>query len=107
MDRAVLVGKRILLGVSGSIAAFKAVHLASQLTAAGAQVDVLMTPGATQFIAPLSFQAVTHRPVITSPLEMPAPEEIEHISLGHAADAMIVAPVTANIIAKLALGLAD
>ena len=102
-----LAGKTIVLGVTGSIAAFKAVALASELTKRGALVDVIMTEAATRFVGPLSFQAITHRPVTTEMFALLAEVEIGHISLGLRADALVVAPATANVLAELALGLAD
>ncbi|MBI2942347.1 MAG: bifunctional phosphopantothenoylcysteine decarboxylase/phosphopantothenate--cysteine ligase CoaBC, partial [Chloroflexi bacterium] len=102
-----LQGKRIVLGVTGSIAAFKAVGLASELTEAGATVDVILTPGATRFVAPLSFQAITHRPAQTDMFQLLAETEIGHVTLGDQADLVVVAPATAHTIARLALGLAD
>jgi phosphopantothenoylcysteine decarboxylase/phosphopantothenate--cysteine ligase len=101
-----LAGKRIVLGVSASIAAFKAVALASELVKTGATVDVVMTPHATRFVAPLSFEAIIHRPVLTDLFE-PSARSIAHVSLGVDADAFVVAPATADCIAGLALGLAD
>ncbi len=100
-------GKRILLGVSGSIAAYKAADLASKLTQAGALVDVLFSRSAAEFVAPLTFRAITHRPVVTNLFDPASPEAVEHVALAKAADAMLVAPATAHMIAKLALGLAD
>ena len=100
-------GKRILLGVSGSIAAYKAADLASKLTQAGALVDVLFSHSAAEFVAPLTFRAITHRPVVTNLFDPASPEAVEHVALAKAADAMLVAPATAHMIAKLALGLAD
>jgi phosphopantothenoylcysteine decarboxylase/phosphopantothenate--cysteine ligase len=103
----VLSGKRIALGVTGSIAAFKAVALASTLHQAGAIVDVAMTPDATRFIQPLSFQAITHRPVFVD-LWAPGMEtDIAHVTLGRESDLIVIAPATANILAKLAHGIAD
>ncbi|MCH7608586.1 MAG: bifunctional phosphopantothenoylcysteine decarboxylase/phosphopantothenate--cysteine ligase CoaBC [Chloroflexi bacterium] len=99
--------KRILLGVSGSIAAYKAVDLASKLTQAGAEVDVLMSYSATRFVTPLTFRGVTHRAVVTDLLDPASPEAVEHVALAIAADALVVAPATAHMLAKLALGLAD
>jgi len=100
-----LKDKRVLLGVSGSIAAFKAVALSSDLVKAGAVVDVVMTPNATRFVAPLSFEAIVHRPVLTDLFE-PSARSIAHVSLGTEANAFVVAPATADCIAGLALGLA-
>jgi phosphopantothenoylcysteine decarboxylase / phosphopantothenate---cysteine ligase len=102
----VLSGKRLILGVSGSIAAFKALALASELVKAGAQVDVILTPAARQFVTPLSFSAIVHRPVIADLFEQSA-DTIAHVSIGVGADGFIVAPATADCIAGLALGLAD
>ena len=103
----VLAGKRVVLGVSGSIAAYKAVAVASALTQAGATVDVVMTPAATELVRPLSFQAITHRPVSTEMFSLLAETEIGHVTLGHQADVVLVAPATANTLAKLSLGLSD
>ena len=101
----VLVDKRIVLGVSGSIAAFKAVALASELTKAGALVDVVMTPNAARFVTPLSFEAITHRTVVVDLFD-PNTRSIAHVALGTEARAFLVAPATADCIAGLALGLA-
>jgi len=103
----VLARKSIVLGVTGSIAAFKAVALASELTKQGAVVDVVMTEAATRFVAPLSFQAITHRPVHTDMFALLAEVEIGHVSLGQRADVLVIAPATANVLAELATGLAD
>ena len=103
----VLSGKRVTLGVIGSIAAYKAVGLASALHQAGAIVDVALTPDAQRFIQPLSFQAITHRPVFAD-LWAPGMEtDIAHVTLGRESDVIVVAPATANTLAKLAHGLAD
>jgi phosphopantothenoylcysteine decarboxylase/phosphopantothenate--cysteine ligase len=114
-----LKDKRILLGITGGIAAYKVCTLASHLTQAGAQVDVVMTKSATRFVAPLTFEALTGRPAYTDmwhtapPLSPPReqggglPTHIAHVGLAHAAELLIVAPATANTMAKLATGLAD
>jgi phosphopantothenoylcysteine decarboxylase/phosphopantothenate--cysteine ligase len=102
-----LEGRRVALGVTGSIAAYKAVAIASGLTQQGALVDVVMTPEATRLVQALSFQAITHRPVALDMFQLLAETEIGHVSIGRAADAFAVAPATAHTIAKLALGLAD
>ncbi len=103
----VLAGKRVTLGVTGSIGAYKAVGLASALHQAGAVVDVAMTVDAQRFIEPLSFQAITHRPVFAN-LWAPGMEtDIAHVTLGRESDVIVVAPATANMLAKLAHGLAD
>jgi len=102
-----LKGKTILLGVTGSIAAYKAVDLASHLTKAGARVDVIMTDAATEFIAPLTFRNITGRPVVTKMFELASEYSVEHVALADAADVVVIAPITANTIAKLAAGIAD
>lgn len=102
--------KRILLGITGGIAAYKAAALASHLTQAGAQVDVVMTEAATRFVAPLTFQALTGRPAYTDLWAAPGeglPTHIAHVGLAHAADLLVIAPATANTLAKLATGQAD
>ena len=102
-----LQGKRIVLGVTGGIAAYKAAYLASRLVQAGALVDVVMTDAATQLVSPLTFQALTHRPVSVQLWTLLRETDITHVSLGQSADLMIIAPATANTLAKLACGLAD
>jgi len=99
--------KNILLGVTGSIAAYKAADLASKLTQAGALVDVILTPAATEFISPLTFQSVTGRPAFTDKALWGAQAHVLHVGLGHTADLFAIAPATANTIAKLAHGIAD
>jgi phosphopantothenoylcysteine decarboxylase/phosphopantothenate--cysteine ligase len=102
-----LSDKTIVLGVSGGIAAYKAAELASKLTQAGAKVDVVMTEAATRFIAPLTFQSLTRRPVYTDLWESPEGFDVDHIALAERADIVVVAPATANSIAKMAAGIAD
>jgi phosphopantothenoylcysteine decarboxylase / phosphopantothenate---cysteine ligase len=103
----VLDGRRITLGVTGSIAAYKAVALASALHQAGAIVDVAMTPDAQRFVLPLSFQAITHRPVFAD-LWAPGMEtDIAHVTLGRDSDVILIAPATAHTLAALAHGLAN
>ncbi len=102
-----LEGKTIVLGVSGSIAAYKAADIASRLTRAGARVEVVMTEPATRFIAPLTLRSITGRPVVTSMWELASEFSIEHVALAEAADAVVIAPATASIIAHLAAGMAD
>jgi len=99
--------KRIVLGITGGIAAYKSAIIASKLVQAGVQVDVVMTDAAQKFIGPLTFQALTHRRVYTSLFDLPAGENIPHIALADAADLLIIAPATANTLGKLANGLAD
>ena len=103
----VLQGKSIVLGVTGGIAAYKVVEVASRLVKAGAMVDVIMTEAATEFVAPLTFQAITHRPVVIEMFALLQETEIGHISLAERADLLLIAPLTANTLAKLAGGLAD
>lgn len=102
-----LSGKTIILGVTGSIAVYKAVGLASALTQDGARVDVIMTRSATEFVRPLSFQAITQRPVVTQMFELDSESRVQHVTLGQAADLVVVAPASAHTIARLAWGLAD
>jgi len=102
-----LIGKRIVLGVTGGVAAYKACELARLLGKAGAAVDVAMTAAGTRFVAPLTFQALTNRPVYTSLWDTPQDNGMAHIDLTRGADAVIVAPATADFIARLAHGFAD
>jgi len=102
-----LKGKQVVLGVTGGIAAYKAADLCSRLIKAGADVHVVMTDAATQFVSPLTFQALTHRPVSVDMFALLRDTDITHVSLGQSADLLIVAPATANTLAKLSLGLAD
>ena len=104
-ERGPLVGRRVILGVSGSIAAYKAVGLARLLAERGATVDVAMTAGATAFVAPLTFASLTHRPVITDVMALDPDQQIAHVELAEAADAVVLAPATANLLAELAAGL--
>lgn len=103
----VLQNKTILLGVTGSIAAYKAAALASQLTQAGAHVDVVMTREATQFIGALTFEALTHRHVATDVMAMLPDSTIGHVAMAKRADVFVIAPATAHSIAKIAHGFAD
>ncbi len=103
----VLTDKTVVLGVTGSIAAYKAVDIASQLTQAEARVEVVMTESATKFVTPVTFRSITHRPVFTDMFALVAEFQAAHVSLAEAADVIVVAPATANIIAKLASGIAD
>jgi len=102
-----LSNKTIVLGITGSIAAYKAAEIASQLTQAGAKVNVIMTQEAIQFISPITFRAITGRPLVTEMFDLASEFSIEHVSLAEAADIVVIAPATANIIAKLAAGIAD
>jgi len=102
-----LKGKEIILGVTGGIAAYKAVELLRLLTKAGAGVHVIMTKAATEFVTPLTFQTLSMNPVATSIFNLISEQEIGHISLADRADLFIIAPATANVIGKLAGGIAD
>lgn len=102
-----LKGKNILLGVTGGIAAYKAADLCSRLVKQHAGVDVIMTENATQFITPLTFESLCHRRTVTDTFDRNHPWEVEHIALAEKADCVVIAPATADIIAKLSYGLAD
>jgi phosphopantothenoylcysteine decarboxylase/phosphopantothenate--cysteine ligase len=102
-----LANKTVVLGVTGSIAAYKAAELASQLTQAGAKVEVVMTEAATEFMAPLTFRNITGRSVVTEMFDLASEYSVEHVALAEAADVVVIAPATANNIAKLAAGIAD
>ena len=102
-----LAGKRIALGVTGSIAAYKACELTRLYVKAGAEVAVVMTKGAQQFVAPLTFRTLSRRSVTTDLFEDPATWVPGHISLADWCDALVVAPCTANVAAKMAHGIAD
>ena len=102
-----LTDKTIVLGITGGIAAYKAADLASKLTQAGVKVEVVMTESATEFISPLTLRSLTGRPVVTDMFEPASEFSIEHIALAEAADVVVIAPATANTIAKLAGGIAD
>jgi phosphopantothenoylcysteine decarboxylase/phosphopantothenate--cysteine ligase len=102
-----LAGKRILLGVTGSIAAYKAVELLRELTRRGAEVRCAMTESATRFVAPLTFQSLSRRPVLTDLYAQDYEGQIAHIAAAGGADLFLVAPATAHTLAKFAHGLAD
>ena len=102
-----LQNKRIVLGVSGGIAAYKAATVCSRLVQAGAVVEVVLTEAAQKFISPLTFQALTHRPIYTDLWTIPQGENIPHIALADAADLLLIAPATANTLGKIVHGLAN
>ena len=102
-----LEGKNIIIGVSGGIAAYKAVEVVSRLIKAGASVDVVMTENAVHFVDPLTFRTISERPVITGMFNEPKHWDVKHISLSRKADLIVVVPATANIIGKVANGIAD
>jgi phosphopantothenoylcysteine decarboxylase/phosphopantothenate--cysteine ligase len=99
--------RNILLGVCGGVAAYKAVDLASKLTAAGAKVNTIMTGNACRLVCPKSFEAVTGQPVYTNMWQSGEEFEIGHVSIADWADIVVVAPATANIIGKIANGICD
>ncbi|MBG9788215.1 bifunctional phosphopantothenoylcysteine decarboxylase/phosphopantothenate--cysteine ligase CoaBC [Brevibacillus laterosporus] len=103
----ILQHKEIVLGVSGGIAAYKAAALTSKLTQAGAKVSVVLTANACRFVQPITFEALSHRPVYTDTFTEPVPGVISHIDVADRADLVILAPATANIIGKYANGIAD
>jgi phosphopantothenoylcysteine decarboxylase/phosphopantothenate--cysteine ligase len=102
-----LTNKTVVLGITGSIAAYKGADLASKLTQAGARVEVIMTESATKFVSPTTFRSLTSRPVVTEMFELSTEFSLEHVALAEAADVVVIAPATANIIAKIAAGIAD
>jgi phosphopantothenoylcysteine decarboxylase/phosphopantothenate--cysteine ligase len=102
-----LADKNIVLGVTGSIACYKALDLASKLVQAGANVETILSYGATQFVTPLAFRSLTHRSVITDTFDPNSVHSVEHVSLARWADIVVIAPATVHCIAKLAAGLAD
>lgn len=103
----ILTGKHILLGVTGSIAAYKVAELARHLTLDGAVVDVIMTAAAHRFVGAATFQALTGRPVLDDMWALPEDGVVGHVSLGQHADLLVIAPATAHTIARLAAGLCD
>ncbi len=102
-----LKGKDIVLGVTGGIAAYKAVEVASRLRKLSAQVFVIMTKNACEFVTPLTFETISNHPVVTDTFARPETWEVEHIALAKRAALFCVAPATANILAKMAHGIAD
>lgn len=102
-----LAGREVLLCVTGGIACYKAADLTSKLAAAGSNVHVAMTEAATRFVAPLTFQALSRNPVFTSLWQAGPEHDAEHIALTDRAEIMIVAPATADILGKMAAGIAD
>jgi phosphopantothenoylcysteine decarboxylase/phosphopantothenate--cysteine ligase len=102
-----LTGREIVLGVTGGIAAYKSAEIVSRLRHSGANVHVIMTRNATEFIAPLTFQTLSANQVVTDTFEAPEYWNVEHVALAKLADIFVVAPATANILAKMASGIAD
>lgn len=99
--------KNIILGVTGSVAAYKAAYIASILTKREYNVDVIMTKSAMEFVTPLTFQSLTKNKVYWNMFEEITPKEIKHISLAKKADLCLIAPASANVIGKIATGIAD
>jgi phosphopantothenoylcysteine decarboxylase/phosphopantothenate--cysteine ligase len=106
-DALELRGKRLVLGLSGGIACYKSAELVRELVKAGAEVQVVMTEAATRFITPVTMQALSNRPVVLDQWDATAPNNMHHINLSRDADALVVAPASADFIAKLAQGRAD
>lgn len=104
---AALSGRRVLLGVCGGIAAYKAPELVRQLAQRGAEVEVVMTPAAGRFVTPLTLQVVSGRPVLSNLFDTSEGAEVRHVAAARAADLAVVAPATANVLGKLAHGIAD
>ncbi|HEV8675067.1 MAG TPA: bifunctional phosphopantothenoylcysteine decarboxylase/phosphopantothenate--cysteine ligase CoaBC [Methylomirabilota bacterium] len=102
-----LSGRELILGVTGSIAAYKAAYLVRELRRLGAEVTVVMTQHAGEFVTPLTFRTLSGRPVLTDLFDPQQPAAVEHIALAERADLLVVAPATANALARAALGLAD
>ena len=102
-----LDGRDLILGVTGSIAAYKAVYLLRELTRAGARVSVCLSEHAREFVGPLTFRTLSGRPVLASLFDPQSDDAVEHVALAERADAMVVAPATANLLGKAAAGIAD
>ena len=102
-----LAGKKVVLGVTGGIAAYKSAEVVSRLRHNGAEVHVIMTRNATEFVSPLTFQTLSANPVITDTFKTPEAWNVEHVALAKLADIFVIAPATANILAKMACGIAD
>ena len=106
-DPSVLNGRRLIVGICGGIAAYKTATVVSRAAQAGAQVTVLMSPSATKFVTPLTFQALSANPVYTSAWEHVESQDPQHISLADSADLVVVAPCTMDCMARLATGRTD
>ena len=102
-----LAGRHVVLGVTGGIAAYKSCEVVSRLRKFGASVHVIMTKNATEFVRPLTFETLSNNPVVTDTFARPETWEVEHIALAQRAEVFVVAPATANILAKMACGIAD
>ena len=102
-----LTGKNVILGITGSIASYKTAYLASSLSKQHCGVDVIMTQNATKFISPMIFETLTGRRCVTDTFDRNFNHDVEHIALAKKADLIMIAPATANVIAKLSCGIAD
>ena len=102
-----LTNKRIVLGVTGSIACYKALELASKLVQNGALVDTIMTKSSQEFLTPLAFKSITHRDVVTNMYDINSEFAINHVGLAESADIIVIAPATANTISKISNGMSD
>lgn len=102
-----LKGRKVVVGVTGGIAAYKTCTIVSRLVQKGAEVDVIMTKNATEFVSPLTFESLSGRPVVTDMFRRDKPWEIEHVSLAQKAELIVIAPATANMIGKIAGGICD
>jgi len=102
-----LTDKTVVLGITGGIAAYKAAEIASKLTQAGAKVEVIMTKNAAEFITPLTLRSLTGRSIVTDMFELASEFSVQHVALAERADIVVIAPATADIIAKIAVGIAD
>ena len=102
-----LYGKSVVLGVSGGIAAYKSCEIVSRLKKLGAEVDVVMTANAEEFVTPLTFETLSNRKVVRGTFDEREEHDVKHVSLAKKADVFVVAPATANVIAKFAQGIAD
>lgn len=102
-----LTGKKVVLGITGGIAAYKSAGIVSRLRHAGAEVHVIMTRNATEFITPLTMRTLSANPVVTDTFAEPEEWNVEHVALAKLADVFVIAPATANILAKMACGIAD
>lgn len=100
-------GRKIVLGITGSIAAYKACYLASEMVQHGAEVTCVMTEGATRFVTPLTLQALTDRRPLVGAFDDSIVDDSTHIKLARDADLLLIAPATANVISKIACGIAD
>ncbi|MEX0744235.1 MAG: flavoprotein [Phycisphaeraceae bacterium] len=107
VDTAPLAGRRVAVALAGGIACYKTATLVSRLAQAGAEVRVLMTESATRFVTPLTFQSLSGKPVLTSIWQSDDKPDSQHVGVARSCDLLVIAPATADLLAKLAAGLAD